>query len=121
MLWQDTAAKIRANPNADIVYVSSGGGYMDHVIKIIKLIGDRKVICINQCVSAAAFVVVCGDHEWENRGQLLLHMPEDANGEQDQPVNDWLEENCDLPDLSRTSLKLFWFVEGNDLNKGYFK
>lgn len=118
MDWVDVAGKLLMNPSADIVYVNSGGGNMDDAIKIIRLIGDRKVICKGQCVSAAAFVVVCGNHEWENRGELWFHTPEYAGGGQSERVNQWLADNCDLPDLSKTTKNIGWSVRGNDLSDG---
>lgn len=116
--WVDVATKLMMNPSAEIVYIKSGGGNMDDAIKIISLIGDRKVICVDVCPSAAAFITVCGDHEWENRGELWFHTPEYEGGGQSPRVNKWIAENCDIPDLSRTTKNVGWSVFGNDLFTG---
>ncbi len=113
MSWVDVASKLVLTPSADTILVDSGGGYMEDALKIISFIEGRKVICTGRCVSAAAFVVVCS--HWDNQGELWLHLTSSED------MNNWLYDHCDLPDLSLTTKDMFWYVEGNDLDKGYLR
>ncbi len=120
MSWFSVAKQLITTQTIGVVFVHSGGGYFDEARNIISILEplDVKVICVYQCVSAAAFVVVCGDYEWENRGELWFHSPVDINGVQSVSANQWVDDNCGLPSLSATTGSIGWSVFGNDLSNG---